>query len=102
MVTLSMVWLLSGIVFAQSTGDTGVVTPTETGGPADTGATTTWTWTGIDTGTPPACTDCYTAAELAGETGGSPCDDGCSTGPSGAAPLLVLLLPLLYRRSYST
>lgn len=98
--TLSMVWLLSGIVFAQSTGDTAVVAPTETGSTADTGGTT-WTATGIDTG-PPACADCNTASDLAGEKGGSPCDDGCSTGPGGAAPLLLLLLPLLYRRSYST
>lgn len=73
---------------AQHTGDTG--TTEETGG-------TTWTTTGTtDTGT--FCDDCVGAAGLAGDPGGSPCDEGCSTGGRGAAAWLALPLLLAFRR----
>ncbi|MCA9568278.1 MAG: hypothetical protein KC656_10560 [Myxococcales bacterium] len=72
----------------QHTGETGTV--------EETGGTTGWTTT--TTHSTVFCDTCVGAAELAGDPGGSPCDDGCSTGGRGAAAWLVLPLLLAFRR----
>ena len=75
----------------SGTADTG-----ETGTVEETGGTTGWTTT--TTHSTVFCDTCVGAAELAGDPGGSPCDDGCSTGGRGAAAWLVLPLLLAFRR----
>lgn len=80
-------------------GDTDVDTDSDTD--SDTDADTEVTLEdSFDTG---ACLECYTAAELAQDPGGSPCSTG------GLAPMALVWLPVLlvsrrrtYSRSYST
>lgn len=71
------------------TGGTGEET-----GNLHTGTATGTTW--YDHSAPEFCDECVGAAQLAGDDGGSPCDEGCSTGGrSGlgwlAAPLLLMV-----------
>lgn len=77
--------------FAQ-TGDTGPVPPTTTP-PADTGETSDTggpAYDTYDTGYTYACTDCAGAANLAGDDGGSPCSEGCSSTGAGLPGALIV------------
>lgn len=79
---------------ATQTEDTGTTPATVD---TDTTTTTTTTTTG-DTG---YCAECLDAADLAGEQGGSPCQDGCSAsgGPSSFGGFVLFGLLALRRRS---
>ncbi|HHO53488.1 MAG TPA: hypothetical protein ENK18_22105 [Deltaproteobacteria bacterium] len=86
-VALSVAWALTdtGSGKTTPTGDTGAE-PTETTGGG---------YEPVDTA--PPCPDCKTAAELAGDLGGSPCGTGCSSGSTAPALLLLPTLLLLRR-----
>lgn len=76
---------------ADTDSDTDTDADTDTGSDTGTGGTTTIDETGL------SCPECTNASKRVGDPGGSPCDDGCST---GADPGFVwwLLPALLWRR----
>ncbi len=113
---LLMVGIVLSAPAAAALGDTG--TPrVETGDTADTEVPEPHTGEIGETGGPiftiptadtgaPFCDTCVGAGPLAGEEGGSPCQQGCSTSGSAAALWLGLVPLALARRrqsrSYST
>jgi uncharacterized protein (TIGR03382 family) len=83
------------VLTAVATAATDTVTSASTG---DSGAPTT-TFTTGGTGALDNCAECFTASELDGEKGGSPCHDGCTHGGgSWSTVLLAAAGSLVLRR----
>ncbi|MCB9686647.1 MAG: hypothetical protein H6738_25480 [Alphaproteobacteria bacterium] len=98
MSALVSVMLITGPSLAASPTHSAAAHTGDTGSTEETGGTTTTWGTTTATHSTPFCDECVGAAALAGDPGGSPCDDGCSTGGRGAAAWLVLPLLLAFRR----
>jgi hypothetical protein len=81
------------VLSAHAAGGAGTTDTTDTTGTKDTVTTdTTGTVTTGDTASGDFCAECGGAADISGEAGGSPCEDGCSHagGPTSVALLCLV------------
>lgn len=95
---------MAPLVFVLSAHAAGTGGTTDTADSTGTTDTVTTDPTGVvttgDTAADDFCTECGGAADISGETGGNPCEDGCSHagGPTSAALLCLVGAFSLRRR----